>query len=186
MKNQEIPTNGIGLFRFENSRTGTALALAVPQVHESGSVLAEFAIVLGFLLLIVLSAFDFGGLLQQYFTLSQVAFEGARSASIVAGLHNPEVLAVVPTEEQLEECAATLDDPRAISKNSCALIVGYFRIQKLLTMYGYSSSRVAIKLSFDEKKQIRCAISKPFDALFPFYRLVSVSASTEIPYFGAK
>lgn len=151
---------------------------------QSGSILLEFALVVWFLTFLLLSAFDFGIIFRDYFVLSQVTYDSARTASMVGGLVGSAEVTSIPTEEEKLECAATIKDPSILSPKPCALISAYFRTMAMLRFSGYDLADTRIYLAYDGAGKISVAISKRFDAFFPPYRLIPLRATTVMPYFG--
>lgn len=162
-------------------RKGTTLSLCT----DRGGVFLEFTVVLWFWVILLLSAFDIGNLLSQYYSLSQIAFETARSVSMVDGLRQSERSSKSPTEEERVVCSKMLGDPKRIVSHTCSLVVGQLRARTLvhLLLPGIDAERIPIEIEYQhERRQIVVVIASRLNALFPPYRLIPVRASVQVPY----
>ena len=146
----------------------------------------EFSIVLWFLMLLLFSSYELGNALSQYSSLSAIAYETARSASMIEGLPNGSNLSKSPEPREIEDCRQKLADTRKIYRHRCAFVIAYLRAQTLLqvTMPGVDPQTLSISMRIDHQRNITVAIRSPLASFIPFFRYFPVASSYTIPYLA--
>lgn len=158
--------------------------------NEQGAVLIEFSIVAWVFALLIVLTFDIGEMLHHYMVLSQLTFEGARTASMVDGLQKPLVLTAGPTEDEKKACVLDMKNVPRSSELPCALLLAQHRVRQSISFTDVSDSLddFQVTTSYDGAAQVSVELQANYKALFLPLRFVPIRASTTLPYviLGAK
>lgn len=145
--------------------------------RQDGNAFTELAIVLPLLLLLIMGTVDLGRILNEYLTITRIAYEGTRYAASVAELEPGQftVAASTPQSHQaVRERIGTLLERHDMSPTSSGITIS-------TALYDKDAFAHPTIAGYDKVVHVR--ISVPFNSWFPLLDFMDeVSAEASGPY----
>lgn len=149
---------------------------------DSGASLAETALCLPVLFIMLMGMVDLGRWINQFHIISSVTYEAARYGASLAGVEEGAGHTSVWDENS---------DPQAFQGSATVAAQIKVRVSSLLQMQNVDPAYAKLKLSFDRNptnNNISIEVTLPFQPIFPLLRTMvhSVHASANAPYLFAR
>jgi Flp pilus assembly protein TadG len=138
-----------------------------------GAVLIEVAVILPVLVMIIFAAIDTASGVYRYQQVATLAREGARYASVHAGMYAEEKGTSVPTAVQIQQAAVT---PKAVNLDSSKLTC-------TLTWVNGTSYPFTVTNDTGQRKvnNVRYSVSYQWKSLFLLGSEIKLTSTSELP-----